>query len=535
MGESQKRKVVLILLYENYTDIVPEEVGICIIAGLLRKNGYEVLLISKDIEILDNKMLIEYQPDLIGYTVYQFNKNTVHNHIKKIKVLLPNTYISIGGIYATYSCQEMMEENKIIDFCIRGEGEQTFLELMNEISKKSNAYQTIDGLTYRMGEQIINNKDRILKDNLDSLPFAARDFIEQRPMTIASIVGSRGCCANCSFCTSKIQWKNWRGRSIDNIIDEIEYLINDYHVKSFNFYDNSFEDPYINLDRLKEFTQKVIERNIKMYYNVYVRADFYKKATDEIMKLLVKSGFRSVEIGIESANEHDLKLYNKIANPVDNVEIIEFMKKYEILYHIDFINFNPYSTYENINTNLEYLYQYKSLFNFFSVLNIFNGTKIYEKVVSDGLFIQKDKNGNNQYSFVEPSIGNICRFLSDYKRYLIEEKNNAFNDIKWLLVFIELQLSYIKNQATELKKNVYERCMRYFDVYYEIQNKVNNLFYNWIKRIIELGKCNKSYEEFEKYTRENNITSKLFELFDGLKKLNEDVSKFNVYCSLLIN
>ena len=405
---------------------------------------------------------------------------------------------------------------------------------MNEISMQLYRYDRIDGLSYRLGEQIINNKDRILKNDLDSLPFAARDFIEQRPMTIASIIGSRGCCANCSFCTSKIQWKRWRGRSIDNIIEEIEYLIKNYNVKALNFYDNSFEDPYINLERLKSFTKKIIERNIKIFYNIYVRADFYKKASEEIMQLLIKSGLRSVEIGIESANLDDLKLYNKVANPHDNIEIIKFMKKYGILYHIDFINFNPYSTFENINTNLEYLYHFKSLFNFFSKLNIYNGTKIYNKVIEDGLFICKDSDGDNQYRFVDPRIGNICDFFVNYKKFLILEKNNAFNEIKWLLVFIEIQLNYIKFQSSALKRSAIEKCKEYYDKYYKVQDEINHLFYYWMKQIMAIGKQNKTYTEFMKITQDQKITDQLFVLFDKLKDLNREVSRLNIYCTHLI-
>jgi len=530
MGVFMKNKVLLLLLYEHTKDSLPEETGICIIAALLRQVGYEVIIISDHIDNIVVDKLIDEQTVLIGYTVYQFNKNTVSRHLEMIKRNYPSIHTVIGGIYATYSGYEMMEENNHIDYCIRGEGERTTVELLKAI-KGEIQLSSVAGLTYRSKGNIIENPDRELTDNLDTLPFAARDLLNSGALTIASIQGSRGCCANCSFCTSKIQWKKWRGRSINNIIDEIEYLKRDYSVKVFNFYDNSFEDPDKYLSRISQFANELIARHLNIYYNVYIRADFYKKASDSIMKLLFDSGLRSVEIGIESANNQDLTLYNKMTSVQDNENIINFIKSHDIIPHLDFINFNPYSTMDTIGENIDFLKRHNSMFNFFSKLNIFPKTKIYKKILNDGLYSHRDDEGRDYYKFIDQKIAILCDYIIDVKEDLIVQHNNLFNQMKWLMVYIPLQLSYIRNNNTA-SRLVDRTLPEYHSKIDTLNNSINIMLYDWITDLLEV--CSSSVtgklrENLGNLTREKNVMVSIQTSFQQIVSLNKRVNRLNIY------
>ena len=528
-----KDKVLLLFIYEHTMDPLPEESGICIIAALLRQEGYEVTVISRHINNINVDELIDEKTVLIGYTTYQFNKNTVSRHVAMIKKKYPMIKTFIGGIYATYSGNDLMKENDAIDFCIRGEGEHTTVELLKAI-KGELQFSQVTGLTYRSAKKVIENPDRELKDDLDTLPFAARDLLNQSPFTIASIQGSRGCCANCSFCTSKIQWKKWRGRSIDNIIDEIEYLKRDYSIKVYNFYDNSFEDPDKYLNRISAFANELIKRKLNIFYNVYIRADFYKKASDSIMKLLYESGLRSVEIGIEAANEQDLVLYNKMATVQDNENIINFIKLHGIIPHLDFINFNPYSTMDTIKKNLDFLKRHKSMFNFFSKLNIFPKTSIYEKVVRDGLYSHRDNEGQDHYNFVNQKISILCNFIIGIKEDLIVNHNNLFNQMKWLMVYIPIQLTYIHNNHP-VSRLVKHSLIEYQSKIQTLNSSINTLLYDWISdllRVCEISNTEKLSENLIKLTQDKKVMNSIQTNFDQIVSLNKRVNRLNIYNSI---
>jgi len=528
-----KDKVLLLFIYEHTKDPLPEESGICIIAALLRQEGYKVTVICKNVNDITVDDLIDERSVLIGYTTYQFNKNTVNRHIAMIKKKYPEIKSFIGGIYATYSGNEMMEENNAIDFCIRGEGEHTTVELLKAINGELQ-FSEVTGLTYRSMGRIIENPDRELNDDLDTLPFAARDLLNDGPLTIANIQGSRGCCANCSFCTSKIQWKKWRGRSINNIIDEIEYLKRDYSINVYNFYDNSFEDPDKYLNRIREFASELSKRELNIFYNVYIRADFYKKASDSIMKLLFDTGLRSVEIGIEAANEQDLALYNKKTTVQDNEKIIDFINQYGIISHLDFINFNPYSTIDSIKKNLDFLIRHNSMFNFFSKLNIFPKTSIYEKVVRDELYSHRDSEGLDHYNFVDPVISILCKYIIGIKNDLIVNYDNMFNQMKWLMVYIPLQLSYISNRHPV--SNLAAHSLKEYSLKIKTLNtSINALLYNWISDLLKL--CTTSSmkqlpENLRNLTHDKKIMESLQTLFQQIVSLNKRVNRLNIYSTV---
>ena len=90
-------------------------------------------------------------------------------------------------------------------------------------------------------------------------------------------------------------------------VDEIEIIVKKYGIKIFNFIDCSFEDPGTNYERMASIANEIKARELDIQYFVFVRAEFHRNASDELMKLLVSSGLSSVMIGVETGNEFDQK------------------------------------------------------------------------------------------------------------------------------------------------------------------------------------------------------------------------------------
>jgi anaerobic magnesium-protoporphyrin IX monomethyl ester cyclase len=125
-----------------------------------------------------------------------------------------------GGIGATFLYEHLLTHFKEIDFCVLGEGEYTFLQLVQWMENKKNSIpETIAGIAYRKEKEIVSNATQDLIKNLDDLPDPARYF------TFQHVCLSRGCPGNCTFCGSPQFWKHRiRFHSAEYFVDQLERL-----------------------------------------------------------------------------------------------------------------------------------------------------------------------------------------------------------------------------------------------------------------------------------------------------------------------
>jgi radical SAM superfamily enzyme YgiQ (UPF0313 family) len=234
--------------------------------------------------------------DIIGFTCT--SPHMKHAEYLASKIKRPGNYIVFGGIHP--SClPEQTLENNYIDAVVVGEGEEAFLDILK------------------------GNKEKVVKkpyiENLDLLPFPDRNLIRQERniqqafkdngYRIASIFASRGCPFRCTFCASHSVWsRKVRYRSADNILDEFEQVVKDLKIDFVKFSDDTFA---INKERVSEFCEKKIERNIKTPWGCNIRAD---TVDENLLRLMKRAGCREVWIGVESGSPKILKEMKKDIN-----------------------------------------------------------------------------------------------------------------------------------------------------------------------------------------------------------------------------
>ena len=169
-------RLLLILPIMNLSQINDEQ-GIALIGAYLRKNGYSVeLQVVKSIEDIDKINLKKYA--IVGITLYHENIPYVYKMCEFIKKKEKNILVCLGGYSATYYYEEILNDCSYIDFIIKGEGEETFLEVCNKLSQNQNIFD-IQGLAYAKDGEIISNPDRLCINNLEDIPFAAKDIFEK--------------------------------------------------------------------------------------------------------------------------------------------------------------------------------------------------------------------------------------------------------------------------------------------------------------------------------------------------------------------
>lgn len=505
-----------------------EEIGVGYLASFLRSKGFTVKIIGGVEEKLDYEDIVKYAPDVIGVTLYKVNKAQSYCFCKKIKEHRPDVYIIAGGYMATYHDIEILQENDQINAIIRREGEHTFYNLLEALNKNK-PLSEVKGITYKEDNLIHSTEDAAYIKDLNELPFPARDILIENNLKIAMVSTSRGCMSNCSFCIAKSYWGKWRGRDIDNIIKELKYL-NKLGIHNVNFADTSFEDPDYRCERMKAIAEAIIEHGVQLNYFVDVRAEFYKKCSDELIALLKKSGLVMVLIGIECGNEWDMKVYGKRAKLEDNGNAILFFRKYDIWVNPGFINFNPYSSFEGLMKNVRFLRDYGyayDILKFTTKYQLAKGSFLYNRIIEDGLMLEGGYDELYKYKYKNPGVGELINYFTQKLEELNDKADYVFNYFGQMTYYI-LSLKVMKrffenNTQCGSKEEAIGKINTQFSDILEILNRVTDIHADYMEKIIELASSGWDESKAEKIAE---VFLPLEVIIGYRQKLNRNKTKF---------
>jgi anaerobic magnesium-protoporphyrin IX monomethyl ester cyclase len=281
--------------------------------------GQKRKYLGLDYETLRNKVE-EFSPDLIGvsfpFTFFSISSYKLVEELAKLK-----KPIIAGGAHATVRPIECLN-NKNIDFVAFGEAEETLLELVNLLERKSEdnkpnskELSKILGLGFKIKNKIKINPRRLFIQNLDSLPFPAwhllsmekyQDLAKNKQTARKSnkrwmtVLTSRGCPFQCTFCSGReIMGLKWRYRSPENVLKEIETLVRKYKIKRIEFEDDNLT---LNRNRIERICDLIIEKKINIEWATPngVRAD---TLDFELLKKMKKAGLKQLFIAPESGDQ----------------------------------------------------------------------------------------------------------------------------------------------------------------------------------------------------------------------------------------
>jgi anaerobic magnesium-protoporphyrin IX monomethyl ester cyclase len=361
--------------------------GLGYIAAYLRHYGHhDVLMYEPEAQGLtydDLKSIMRREsPDVIGLTCSTPN---FHRALELARLARENckAKIVIGGVHAS-ALPEFIIENysDIIDCVVVGEGEITMLELVNAFQGNAGS-ETVKGIVFRKNGEIIRNEGRPFIMEMDSLPFPARDLIPHtlfkpnlhnaRYKNCASVLTSRGCPFNCSFCASRIvSGKKYRMHSAEYVLEEIGMLKRDYGVRQLLITDDTFT---INHERLEKICKGMIDRKFNLEWFCFSQVTAVNK---EILTLMKKAGCYNIGFGVESSSPEILRRMGKPIKPERAQEAVSLANKAGLKTQAFYIFGMPGETREQMEDTIRFAKKVGSTLAFFNMLVPFPGTRDFE-------------------------------------------------------------------------------------------------------------------------------------------------------------
>lgn len=400
--------------------------GIISLATWLELFGYETATL--DIGYSDYtfnqimKYIEEFEPMLIGLSLYTENYKVGLNFAREVKRLNSKIKIAAGGPHPSL-CPEDLIHDDAIDFVAYMEGECTLLELAEALSSNQRTIKfcEIEGLIFKEKGESIRSKSRKKICDLDLLPIPKRELmgIEKYDKYVA-ISTSRGCPGRCIYCSATtLSGATYRFRSVENILLEmvmINYLLNGRLVR-ISILDDTFT---ADQNRIRKFAGLVARYNNKILWHCESRID---AVNEEILELMSKSNCVMIQYGMESGSQEVLDKIHKNIDLEHAKKFIEITAKKGIQVCLSFMvgHFcDTKATMEETCNFIEECYEKYQAEMALSYNTPFPGTWQYTHMKELGMRIETDD--FSLYDLIHPIV--------ETDNFTIEDQSNCFYRVR---------------------------------------------------------------------------------------------------------
>lgn len=380
-----------------------------------------------DLEL--EQIIRDFQPDVVGVScIFSAMEWDSVNICEIVKMVDRRIITVLGGPHAGANGNEILTKSSACDFAIIGEGELSFKNLLSVLKNGRCDYSSVDGLAYRTNDRImINAKSQYITD-LDSLPMPARHLLnmgkylemavahstfKNKPFT--PVLSSRGCPAKCTFCAIANHWgKVQRKRGAKHVLDEIEFLVQQYGIREIHFEDD-------NLTADKERAMEIFNGMIARRFNISwtVPSGMAVHTLDkELLSKMKESGCYSISLAIENGDQEILtQIMRKPVNLKKIPPLIKTIRELDMEVKGFFILGYPGETKHTMESTVNLARELELDWALFFIFSPLPGTEIYETCISKGYM--KADDFDPLRSFYQPVI-KTPEFDQDYLNELRE-------------------------------------------------------------------------------------------------------------------
>jgi len=371
------------------SDVIP--IGLEYIAASVEDIVDEVTIIDLDLEQSPFHYFFDaLNPDLVAITM----SATDHEEGLRIAKIAKEKGCTtvLGGYHPTAIPDELLSHPQV-DLIVRGEGEYTMKELVQEDS-----FGDIPGLSYKKDGKIIHNNYRPLIHDLDALPFPARHLrrheykdhiMIEKGREREVITMSRGCWGRCSFCCEPMMCRGYqRFRSPENVMEELLETVSFHKGRPLSIFvtDPNFMGFPKWVDHLCDLLHQY---KLDIKFSVLVRADSVVKNPDIIRKMC-ENGILSYEMGIESPKAEDLKNIRKNITLEMQEKAVKILADNGAWVGGTFVIGLPGQTEEEIKRFPTYAKEIGLTGAAFGIATPFPGTEFYRDLEQEGLIVERN-------------------------------------------------------------------------------------------------------------------------------------------------
>jgi radical SAM superfamily enzyme YgiQ (UPF0313 family) len=275
-----------------------------------------------------------------------------------------NAHFTMGGHYASFAPETLLQLIPELDSVVRFEGERTLVELASAIAA-GQPWHDIRGIAWRDGEVVHITPTREDATDLDSLPWPERTNTgyHRGAIPTASVLGSRGCPYKCSFCSiiTFYESNGTRGRRRRNpifVVDEIEHLVRERGTRLILFQDDDFlaggrDAREWALTIARELIARQLHLSIR--FKLSCRSD---EVREEVLAPLIAAGLTHVYMGVEAGDPEALKTLNKHITPEVHLRAGKILRDLGVGFDFGFMLLEPWSTISTVRNNLHFLREF---------------------------------------------------------------------------------------------------------------------------------------------------------------------------------
>jgi anaerobic magnesium-protoporphyrin IX monomethyl ester cyclase len=456
--------------------------GLGYIAAVLEGEGYEVSLLDCPSEgyntlqdIGKDRYVYGLSPDEIRRRIAQFQPHaiglsclfsTMERRMRMVAMIAkevdPNIVVVCGGPHVSACCERLIQD-PAIDYCVIGEGEETIVSLLHAM-KAGGSIQGIDGLCYRRDGHAVVQPRRQWISNLDDLPLPARHLADmelyfrisepqglrfdgERRVRVVQITTSRGCPFQCTYCGKGVTWgASFRARSADNVLNELEYLIEQYHAEHFAIQDDNFS---ADVQRAAAICDGIVRRGFKVSWEA-PNGLAIRHLSVPLLEKMKASGCVSLTIAVESASESVLRRVRK-PNYVDVApSLVAKAKQLGIEVRGFFMIGFPGETLEDVQRTADYARSLKLAVANFAIVTPLPGSELYSECVSLGMIDE------STLDFEDLTYGGFDLQLSQVP----VEKLKAIRKIEWMRTIFLDDAGNFRHDIRLKRKDVMEELAK---------------------------------------------------------------------------
>ena len=492
----------------------PFNLGMGYLAGSLRKEHYDVTIYNQDVLHYSTDEASEFIKknhfDMIGVGGFYNEYRTMIRLCAMIKESSLSSLLVMGGPIVTPLSEMALKLTKA-DIAVRGEGEETIVEIAKALEDGSD-FSQIKGISYRDGTgNIYSTEDRPVVMDISSLPWPAYEFfpmdkyihaMHDLPFTFRQeglrgiqIISSRGCPYSCNFCYQL--HKKFRKRDMDELLDEMKFLIEKYGIFLFYFQDDLFLS---SKKRTKEFAEGLEKREMAIYYVISGRYDIMDR---EILEILKSSGCLSVTFGLESGDPEILKKANKKIS-------VQQVRKINGLCRQAQIDFQAAAMFGNVGEDRDTLFKTiklmmetndgNSLRNMITICQPFPKSQLYLYAQEKGMF-------KDDFDFAE-------KWEDNWK---LNFNFTSLRDREFLQAFWEASLLLAFDASIKaMIISAYKQMIEMTETFSKMEVSKSNFFLTSNRYYQDAHKTDKQKSLYEVYSRFIDFESEKF----GLKNCN---------------